>query len=706
MIRKNIGILIITFLLIASFTCKSHAHPDEDIRIDMSFKNADIIDVFGSIARAGDMNIVTDHTVSGTITIDLEDVSLMTALDIVARTSGYDYIIIEDVVVVASRDLVKQEFEKIEYKVYKPQHIDIVYVEQIASMILSSENVNMVGDRIVMSGTDRSLSIAQDLLNIIDIAPEISVSFKDASIREVLTAIADKNDLILLMDPGVSGEVTVNIEGLEYTEVLDKLAGWYGFTYEIQDKVLSVRSLDPLDEEDYDLPFIPFISTVTLDYISGSESKSMILSMYRDRVVVEVMRDSILVIKGREKDVSDIVKLLKDIDNPEPQVLVEVRVQEVSLGALEELGFSWSLPSVIGYQSDGQAQSFGIDYSELNAALNALIRTQKSRLLAHPSVAAVHGGEARVFIGDRIPIILETMEDDVVMERIDYFESGVLLEMTPEIGTDGLITLNVKSEVSNIVGYTPQNHPEIRTREVETRVRVADGEPVVIGGLIKQDDVLQWEGVPFLSGLPLIGNLFRSREQKGDAVETLIFITPRLVTSPGDYEPISAGKMKEVEEFFAQRLLEMETHTYPTQISLDLTGSFSDIFSIEIELSQNDTRSMLGRASFPYALSNEQGLTGWAAAFGLRWYASPGSESLWADIAAEYMNLRALDDGKSSQYYYLTPRTGYMITGGRMTFSVYTGYNILLNRMGDLDLNNVPGRDRSIYGGLQIGFKF
>jgi type II secretory pathway component GspD/PulD (secretin) len=479
-----------------------------DAIIDMSFKQADVEDVFRTIAKAGGMNLLTGRDVSGKITLDLENVSIMTALDTVARLTGYAYVVVDDIVIVATSDTIEEQFTDKYFTVYDPKGISIQDAAEIARVILSSRNVTVVGNRLVMYGTDIQFEILKDILSQVDEQPEEVSTFDDATVFDLLRAISVREGYALVVDPQIAdSKVTMDIGMIDSVSALDILSEWYGLDYELENGILKVRrKLEPvpvISQESIEVPEpeltfeMPVVSVISTHYITARDVKGMIEKLYPVSVTVETIGEHMTVVKGFACDIEEIAGLVHEMDRPNAQVMVEVRVQEVSLNALEELGLSWTLPIVSAGREEGEAKVLSVNYSNFEIALNALVRSGKSKLLARPSISSVEGEKARVFIGERIPIVLKSQSEEGTSESISYFESGVLLEITPEVISDGLITLVVESQISTITGYTSDNHPKIRTRETQTKVRVADGQPIVIGGLLKQEDVSEDDGIPF-----------------------------------------------------------------------------------------------------------------------------------------------------------------------------------------------------------------
>jgi type II secretory pathway component GspD/PulD (secretin) len=163
---------------------------------------------------------------------------------------------------------------------------------------------------------------------------------------------------------------------------------------------------------------------------------------------------------------------------------------------------------------------------ELILALKALEDSGDAKLLASPQIATLSGQEARIFVGDRVPIVLDDTEGE---RSIHFLESGINLRVTPRISDDGYVTIHVRPEVSTFVWRSDTDFPQIRTREAETTVRVKDGQPIVLGGLLQEQESENISRIPFLSQLPLLGSLFQWKETKNFRTETTIFLIPRIV---------------------------------------------------------------------------------------------------------------------------------------------------------------------------------
>jgi len=141
----------------------------------------------------------------------------------------------------------------------------------------------------------------------------------------------------------------------------------------------------------------------------------------------------------------------------------------------------------------------------------------------------LNGEKARLLIGDRIPVIVEDVQEDHVTRSIQYIDAGITLEFTPWITTDNRINLEINPKVSSIGESVGSSLPSINTREVETKIRLEDGETFAIGGLIQDDIIESVSRVPLLSEIPILGELFKRQKVDKIKTEVIIFITPHIV---------------------------------------------------------------------------------------------------------------------------------------------------------------------------------
>ena len=164
----------------------------------------------------------------------------------------------------------------------------------------------------------------------------------------------------------------------------------------------------------------------------------------------------------------------------------------------------------------------------------------KAVTIARPSTTTLDGTEARVFIGDKIPVIIsDASETGGSTQDVSFIEAGVKLVITPRVNRNGLITVRIRPEVSSILGKEQtQGFPHVRTREADLVATVRDGETIAIAGLLQREEIESILKLPILGDIPLLGLLFQNKKLDTKETEMVIFVTPRIVTvDEDDFQP-------------------------------------------------------------------------------------------------------------------------------------------------------------------------
>jgi len=178
---------------------------------------------------------------------------------------------------------------------------------------------------------------------------------------------------------------------------------------------------------------------------------------------------------------------------------------------------------------------FGImDASTLGVAFQALRSDRDTDILSSPTITTTDGRKAQVLVGQQIPIpMYERQQETGVLEIIGYQqqEVGISLDVTPHIGRDGEILMEVTPSTSDIVEFIGQykDRPVTATRIARTQVVVRPGETLAIAGLITNSEQDVRTKVPLLGDIPLLGNIFRHTDKRERKVELMIFITPTIL---------------------------------------------------------------------------------------------------------------------------------------------------------------------------------
>jgi len=254
------------------------------------------------------------------------------------------------------------------------------------------------------------------------------------------------------------------------------------------------------------------------------------------------------------------------------QILLEVTVADLNRGALEETGFDFLLYQGHVFASGTQSKLFNFNQftpvlngadgrdttiqGDLNLANNRLSyllwsinddlvafiellqRESLAKILARPTILARSGEEAHFRVGGEIPIVYTNNN----VATITFKEFGVIVHVTPSLADDGEIDLRLSTEVSQpvnsgLVTLSGTSVPEFRSRKAETRVKLAEGASLMIGGLYREDEIEQEDKTPYLGDIPYLGALFRKTRFERSKNELLIVVKPRVVRDPTEVTP-------------------------------------------------------------------------------------------------------------------------------------------------------------------------
>ncbi len=284
-----------------------------------------------------------------------------------------------------------------------------------------------------------------------------------------------------------------------------------------------------------------------LKYISAKHLRSSLPKAIQQYVSSGERRNEVL-IYAMPEITKHIMEIVNKLDVPRPQVVLEVLVVDLWEEASEEFGLNWefsrphtsvsmehgigAFTSIARYISIPESK-----FTEMLFTLHALIAEDKASIRSRPRVATLNGEKATIDISlNEYFTIVTNYYGTSMRTELQKIQSGVLLEMTPHIGDDGDITVDVLTEVSDvasrrnqIAGNDSGDLPIIRRRKAETRVRVKQGDAIVIAGLVETQEQTKDKRVPLLSSIPIVGGIFKTVDNTTVKKEVMIFITPRLM---------------------------------------------------------------------------------------------------------------------------------------------------------------------------------
>lgn len=270
-----------------------------------------------------------------------------------------------------------------------------------------------------------------------------------------------------------------------------------------------------------------------------------------------------LLIQGTQRQYQQIRDVLNRLDIAPLQVMIEAQIIEVSLGDTLRYGVQYFLdtgglkldddsitqltsgtspggiaPNLTAPPGGGFAFSLTGRAGQNRVVLDALSDLTNVNMISAPTMFVLDNQVARLRVGDEVPIVTQTSDgltqDSRVLNTVQYRSTGVLLEVTPQVNSGGMVTLQIVQEVSAAVntqnsGSSTINSPTIQQRSFLSTVGVRDGETILLGGLIRESASRGRSGVPLLHQVPVLGNLFGRTSNSTLRTELLVMITPRVV---------------------------------------------------------------------------------------------------------------------------------------------------------------------------------
>ena len=273
--------------------------------------------------------------------------------------------------------------------------------------------------------------------------------------------------------------------------------------------------------------------------------------------VVDTNRNA-LIFRGSGKKWTEILPVIKQMDELSPSVLIEVLLVEIQLGDTDTSSFQWLATNTfnnyglalgtLGLLDSGTSALTAVldSAGETRAILKVLYENKRAEIRSRPRLMVKSGQTATIDVGDEIPVITTSSQSITdpnapLIQNIVYRNTGVRLEITPVVHSSGYVDVEIIQELSEAEINTTSgiDSPTIKNRKISTTVTLRDGGSILIGGLISNNIVRTEKGVPFFGKLPGIGGLFRSQGTVEDRRELIVMIIPYVITGPEEAEELT-----------------------------------------------------------------------------------------------------------------------------------------------------------------------
>ncbi len=487
-------ISILTGVVLLLFLLRSHNLFAEEKLINLDVENMSITTVLKKIGQQSGLNISASKNVIGTVTVQLENVSVTQALDIITKTNNYLYTYEDDIVSVFTPQDIQQEerFAKKITKVFSLQHTDVLDLRRILlSMKTPRGKIELIpkNNQIIVTDVPDKIQEIEEALKELDQPMEIR-SYK------LLYAKADdiKKKLIQVI-PEEKGEVFID-------ERLNSIV--------IKATSIILKDIDEL--------------------VKGWDVRHR-------QVLIEAKILEIALDKGTKFGID---WQYKDAERGEKPSVIDLS------GKL-----------ALNLKTAGVFKVGSLTSDEYTTTLEMLKTTADTDVLSSPRIVVIDGKEANILVGSSEPYIVTTTDPATnrVIEEVKFKEVGIKLIVTPQIGEDDYITMKIHPEVSTARRLASvEDALAIDTTQADTTMMVKDGETIMLGGLIKNTKKKIVNKIPILGDIPLIKVLFRNVEENDVKQELIVFITPHILTdesrksiSKEEWDKVS-DKTKQIEQ--------------------------------------------------------------------------------------------------------------------------------------------------------------
>ncbi|MFJ4346038.1 type IV pilus secretin PilQ [Pseudomonas sp. NPDC089401] len=387
----------------------------------------------------------------------------------------------------------------------------------------------------------------------------ISLNFQDVEVRSVLQVLADYAGINLVASDAVQGSITLRLQDVPWDQALDLVLHSKGLARREEGNVLLVAPAAELAEQSREARIGQVLDAqlqplkrelLPIHHAEASELAELLLSTLADdgpltgRGSLSVdTRTNTLVAHLPAERIADLRQLVAQLDVPVRQVSIEARIVEANVDYEKSLGVRWGGALYqeaaqlgkdvfidLGVERAAAGVGLGVLRGDvlLDLELSAMEKSGNGEIISQPKVVTADKETARILKGTEVPY-QETTRSGAT--SVAFREASLSLEVTPQITPDGKVIMAVKVTKDEPDFVNALNDvPPIRKNEVNAKVRVADGETIVIGGVYSTAQNKVVDKVPFFGDLPYVGRLFRRDALQEKKSELLVFLTPRIMS--------------------------------------------------------------------------------------------------------------------------------------------------------------------------------
>ncbi|WP_082430639.1 type IV pilus secretin PilQ [Pseudomonas sp. NBRC 111143] len=387
----------------------------------------------------------------------------------------------------------------------------------------------------------------------------LSLNFQDVEVRAVLQLLADYTGINLVASDTVQGNITLRLHEVPWDQALELVLRSRGLAKREEGNVLLVAPAAELAEQSREARIDQALEAqlqplhrelLPIHHADASDLAKLLLESLADdepaagRGSLSVdSRTNTLIATQSAARLAELRQLVADLDVPVRQVMIEARIVEANVDYENALGIRWGaqlggMPARSGSElfvdlgAQGVTSGVGVGVVRgdvlLDLELSAMEKSGNGEVISQPKVVTADKETARILKGTEVPYQQSSKSGAT---SVAFREASLSLEVTPQITPDGKVIMAVRVTKDEPDYVNALNDvPPIRKNEVNAKVRVADGETIVIGGVYSTSHNNVVDKVPFLGDLPYVGRLFRRDVLQEKKSELLVFLTPRIMS--------------------------------------------------------------------------------------------------------------------------------------------------------------------------------
>jgi general secretion pathway protein D len=396
-----------------------------------------------------------------------------------------------------------------------------------------------------------------------------SLTFRDASSRDVFTAISRFANISLAFDPAFrEAPITVDLRNSTLEDALNSVAGATRTFFRVTaPRTIVVIPDTPAKRREYEEEIV---KTFYISNIDLKETMDLLRLVLDARRISPVTGTNALTIKDTPERIAAAGRVLAAIDKARPEVIIDVELLEVDRNKLTEYGLQIASPgspgidgavgvnqganNTVTLQTLKNLSSADVVFANLPNLYYRLIKTDAhTRTLANPQLRTMDGSPAQARFGERVPVPQTTFApiatggtpQQPIVSYL-YENIGVNIDITPRTHHDDDVSLALTIAVSSISGLGYAGLPTFGNREIKTVIRLREGETNMLAGLIRDDERTTFAGIPGLSDIPVVGRLFAHNTKTTDQTDIILTLTPHIVRildlTEADLRPFRVGR--------------------------------------------------------------------------------------------------------------------------------------------------------------------